>query len=186
MKYLFTSIILIFLLGCTGAEVKRGAVMEKGVNFTTAPKTIDISQPLIAPNAINVTQTQPFVKVDPNAIHVEKDAVNIVQTQPFVKVEPNSVHVEQGAFQFMIQSGAITVQEGAIQISLGQKPPPIAKPDTKGIREIKDVDVVKGVADKKLAEDIINNEVIYKAIIEALMQRIDIYNKNYAAPPEKK
>jgi len=184
IKYLATIACLISLAGCEVVKVERGAMMEKGVTLTTSPKTVDVTQPLIAPNAVSVTQ--PLVKVDPNAIHVEKDAINVTQTQPFVKVEPKAVNIEQGAFQFNMASGAIVVQEGAVQISLGQKPPPIVKPDTKGIRVIKDADVVKGVADKKLAEDIINNETIYKAVIEALMQRIDIYNKNYAAPPEKK
>ena len=182
MKRLTLLVTLSMLFALTGCEVaKRDAVH-------------------VSPDAIHMEKDALHVEKD--AMHVEKDAVDIkttttlekdsvLHTEPgtiVLKTAPKTVCVEKDAFHIVFQEGSFVMQPNAITINmvLGQKPPPIEKPEIKGIRPLADSTIVKNVPDTKLAEDIINNETIYKAIIDTLLKRIDLYNKDYAkVEPQK-
>jgi hypothetical protein len=147
----------------------------------------------------------PKMEIQPGAfkepiINIERGAVEIPEgifKEPILKVEKGAVEIKDGAFKgpvievkpeavkFVIESGAINVHEGAININLTGKKPPFI--DVNMVREalngLKPLGTLEGLSDDVKIK-IIGNEKIMQSAIKAILDAIDVYNLKYADPPK--
>lgn len=94
--------------------------------------------------------------------------------------------VEKEAVKLVIESGAINVHEGAINLNLiGKKKAPFI--DTKALKEalgnLKKLEGLEGIPDD-LKDKVLSNEEVYQAVIKALLEMIDKHNEQYAEQPK--
>lgn len=189
---------LLFLPGCVKVQVEKGVNVDKDA--------IHMLDGGINPK---MEVQKDGIHVEKDAVHVEKDAVRVldgginprleVSKDAFpqgvlrvekgaLTVEPGAVStplVEKGAFSFNIGPGAVVFQEGAIQLNIGQKGPPM-DPDKvrKSLEQLKPV----GNLDQLPAEvrqQVIANDEVMKAVIKSLLDLIDEYNKNHTTGGKK-
>lgn len=119
---------------------------------------------------------EPLLNVDKGAVSVSEGAIK----GPIIEVKPEAV-------KFIIESGAVTVHEGAITLNLLSKESAPWIDTTESRKALMGLKPLNGL--DKVPEDIrnlvINNEKVMQSVIKAILSAIDIHNQKYADPPKK-
>jgi hypothetical protein len=119
---------------------------------------------------------EPILKVERGAIEVSEGAIK----GPIIDVKPEAV-------KFVIESGAVTVHEGAITLNLlsKEKTPWIDMTEVRKI--LMDLKPLEGLdqVPETIRNLVINNEKIMQSVIKAILSAIDAHNQKYADPPKK-
>lgn len=179
----------IFVSSCEAIRVNndrdavlRDGILRDGIKVDTNT-TLEKGTVTVEPGAV-----QGAITVHPDAVSMKAPLVDFKEgafPQPLVKVDPEAVHVEKDAVHFLIEKGAVNLLPGAIQVNvnfnIGGKPPPIQKPKLDGLKPLGSLENIP----PELKQAIISNEAIYQSVIKAVFDAIDLYNKKYAEEENK-
>lgn len=152
--------------GCGDVQVREravsiqdGAIMREGV----------------LKGGIHPTFQQPVIEVKPGAIEVKPGAF-----------QGPAINVEKEAVKLVVETGAVEIHEGAININLigKRKSPYIASEEVK--ESLKALAALGNINDlpQELQAKIRTNEKLYQQAIKLLLEMIQEHNSKYAEPPK--
>ena len=156
--------------GCGNAEFRlnEGAVLKEGILKGGIQPKLEV-QPGAFP--------EPLLKVEKGAVEIQEGAFK----GPAINVQPEAV-------KFVMESGAINIHEGAINVNLiGKKKAPYIETEEirKALKGLKPLGKLDGVPEAVKA-NVVNNEKVMQSVIKAILDAVDEHNRKYAEPPKEK
>lgn len=154
------------MIGCGDARVRMdpGAIMQEGILKGGLHPKMEIKEGAFK---------EPILKVERGAVEIKEGAF-----------KGPAINVEREAIKFVVESGAVTIHEGAITLNLiGKKKAPWIKTEDvrKALKKLEPLKGLEGVPEE-LRSRVTSNEKIMQSVIKAILDAIDKHNKKYAEP----